>query len=297
MAFALVASGCGTKDYKDKPKDDQKQRSEAPPVPGSTTNTKTVANDESGIPTLFRGYAKDGLFWRWTAKQPWSQKIKCEVRDGSQVDYWTVFGYQLIGGAILGILYKSAGSFWLGRPNPQPDAAGGVPVPTPPNPAWAWDRIYVDGERMKQGALRGMFWTGVCANALGPGYLLPVDGFFGRDYHALSTSVALGIAAYVATKPYAAYFLRGGLGGPSDNPDENTSRTRHVIQVLSERFNYAGRKSFTGRIVSPNVIAIGLGAGVFVLVDRSLRQRDANEPVAADECLTPTPTPVKGVAQ
>lgn len=292
LAFAIALSGCGTHDYKDRPTDKPQKSDEktTQSLPQTKKRGAGSGSSSSFMPSLFRGYAKEGFAWEWAENEPWAERLKCEVRDGEHVDYWTVFGYQVFGGALLGVIYKASGGFWLGRPSNEPDKFTAVPVPTPAPAAWAWQRIYLDSQRLKAGLARGVAWTTGCANILGPGYLLPINGVLGTDFRSISTSIALGIAAAVATKPYMNYFMRGGF--KRGETESASSLTSHVVGLLSKRFSFAGKRSFIGRTVAPNLVVIFVGAGVALIVDRSLQQPNPNLPAPEDvDCAAPAQTP------
>lgn len=278
IAIAMVLSACGTRDYKDKPAENQERKTEGSKTP-APTGDKRLTNTETGVPALFRRTAAEGMLWRMAAGNPFVDRLKCELRDGSQVSYIETLAYQAFGGIILGLIYKRAGAYYVGAPvAPTSDPQKALPVGEPVDSRWAWRRIYLDGERAKQGVARGFAMATLCGHFLGPGIFFLHDGLFGRDFNALSTALTLGIMSAGAAKPYLSYFARGGFGEPVEDPDKNNSRGRYAIMKLSRALSYGGQKHYTGRAIMPNLLAISIGGGVGVLVYSSLQHAGPDAP-------------------
>lgn len=272
LASAFFLSACGTQDYASPPADSKVPGEEKRnPAPQSPLVNQHPPASEWASP----GYMWGGLEWIGVSNETVSG-LKCRLEDGPSVSEFKVFGAAILGGAILGIVIRSSGSWFLGKP-------------TDPGPGhWFWNRLDETIKTVSQGGFRGALLAGGCETLLAGGNFTPLAGFLGQTFAALSGAITLGVMSSIAAAPYLKRLMsadsaelakarrwrkRDSHGrfkskdpdDPDDPPDENRGWGGAAMKL-----NKWSKTSDLGRgiryRVAPGLTILGLGSGAGLII-------------------------------
>jgi hypothetical protein len=241
--------------------------------------------------------------------------LKCALADGPRVDHFKAFGTSILGGAIIGVVIRSSGSWFFGKP-------------IQPGPGhWFWNRFDQAVKTGGQGSLRGALFAGTCETILAGGNLLPFRGLIGQDFNALSAATALGALTALAANPYV-WMMMGEDPTGADVPEAQTVQAADpgdgqaegdgsdggapgeggVPSELGPLASGArGRGRFTEQIrdwaksgelhrgvryrLAPGVLIVGIGASVGVVIYNGLQDEDEQTAWSCTANGTPVQAP------
>jgi hypothetical protein len=250
LAAALLLNGCGAQDYATRPP-------ERPPGENKTEQAPVVAEQKPLIVRKNRpGYLFSGLKWIGVSDES-VENIKCRFKDRADVNHFNSLGVSIMGGAIIGLVIRTSGSWFFGQP-------------IEPGPGhWFWNRLDQTIKTGAQGLTRGVLFAAVCETLLAGDNFTPLTGFLGQDFSALSAALTLGGLSAIAVSPY----IRRKMGRPVSEPEfalrppGNDGKFSHRVMMTVEEWS---RTSDLGRAVryrvAPDISIVGIGGAVGLVI-------------------------------
>jgi hypothetical protein len=245
LSAALLFNGCGAQDYATRPPENTDYLKKA--EPGSKEAKKPLMKR-----TNEQGYVWSGMSWIGVSDDS-IENLKCRLKDRPDLSHFDSLGASILGGAIIGLVIRTSGSWFFGQP-------------IEPGPGhWFWNRLDQTVKIGGQGLSRGALFAAVCETLLAGDNFTPLTGFLGQDFSALSAAIALGGLASIAASPYVDRKMGAPVSEPEfalQSPDSEMKFSRRVISTVENwsRSSDLGRR-VRYRIV-PGVTILGIGGAV-----------------------------------
>jgi hypothetical protein len=278
FALALTLNGCGTQDYEKPPAFDRRPQDAGngnpeparPPPPQAAYSEKVPIAPRSFKP----GYMWSGLTWIGVPDSTW-HGLRCALKDSPDADHFKALGASVLGGAVIGIVIRSSGSYFLGKP-------------VDPGPAHPfWQKVDIFAKTAGQGVIRGSLFTAGCEMLLAGGGLTPLRGILGQEFSALSAGLSLGLITAIASSNYVQRAVGKDPGPPKIRKGKGgtaSRRRRSPNRGWLGNIEDWSRKSEIGRGIryrfAPGIAVVGIGAGVGLLVYDNL---EGKQPLPADD--------------
>jgi hypothetical protein len=278
-SLCWLLTACGTQDYESPPKTEKRI---LPVLPVPVSSRAAPSPPDSGLrdsPLIKRVVQPGYLFraLRWMGVSPdtiASWTLPLEDRPG--VNHFGAFGTSVTGGAIIGVLVRYSGSWFLGRPSNVKDGP------------WVWERLRGNFANAGKGLLRGALYGGLCETALAGGNLTPLDGILGQNFTALSAAISLGTLSSAAAGPLARRWV-GKIPTPAQLK-KLTFPTRGGSLVL-RRLRYWSQTHSLGRAIRyrlvPGLSIVIVGSGVGFLIYEKIQSGAAQPDVEASSLARP----------
>ena len=280
LATALSLNGCGTRDYAPAPLDSRVRAEEKrTTAPSSPVNPRPLVTGAASP-----GYLWGGLKWIGLPDDMLAN-LKCRLEDGPSVNEFKVFGTTVIGGAILGMVIRGSGSWFLGKP-------------TEPAPGhWFWNRLDETIKVVGQGSFRGALLAGGCETLLAGGNFSPLAGILGQAFAALSGAITLGGLTSLAAAPFITKLMsetgpnapveaqdRAGIGAAGDG---NGISWRDRFSQFKEWTTTSDLSRGVRYRVAPGLMIVGLGTGVGYLIYNQFDVDNPNPKCAQEKPAAP----------
>lgn len=208
-----------------------------------------------------QGYLWDGMEWIGVSDEHIDYLQESLIDNEHTSDYSTM-GTALIGGAILGIIIRSSGSWILGKPIEYP----------PKHPFW--QKLEKVIKTTTKGGVRGGALAGAIHLALSGLPALSYKGLLGLQYGILSCSVALGSLSAIASGTVFNNINKGDWSQPNSFIGKwihnNSKHGKNTMDNLQKWTTETEIGQFARYKIAPGVFVIGISTGVGLIVYNSL---------------------------
>lgn len=273
FVFSILLLSCeGTRDYPQPTANGQAGTlSEPPPPPPSSSpidNNQPIkngkGNSEEQEPILMEheypvGYLWEGMNWLGIPENNLVDFMNF-LADSPDINAFTALGSSFFGGAALGLLVRSSGSWFFGGPI-KSEASH-----------WFWKRLNISFNTISQGLLRGGIFAGACHIALTGIYPIPYQGLLGQEFHALSSAVILGTLSSIAADPYIRKLV---------NHDWSKGKVPAFLRHGVDKIHQWTHQNTIGLAIrhriGPRVLVIGIGFGVGLVIYNNLQGDEESE--------------------
>lgn len=258
LVLCFAISACGTRNYEERPVTDSRIR---PILQGRTP----ILPQQGQIPRpveepVHVGYLWRGLSWMGVNDADLNS-FKDGIRDGPGANSFQTLGSVITGSAVLGLVIRASGSWFLGRPV---DVQSGH---------WFWQTAERAARGSGRGIVRGALLGGACYGLLVGVNPIPFDGLLGSEFDAFSAATALAAMSALSVGPYAQKIVEPGWGNP-EKPFGRWLNQFPPAKAGADFIHDWTQGSPLGRgmryKVAPGLIIVGIATGVGLLVYNSL---------------------------
>lgn len=260
LVLLSVFTACGTREY-EMPEEEESPAEEQIQV----TQSPWLIDQDEGSEA---GYLWDGLNWVGVSDD-FITYLQTSLTDNMRTNTFSSFGTTVMGGAVLGLIVKASGSWFLGGPvNSQ-------------SSHWFWQQTNKALSSWGQSVVRGGLFSGACYLVLSGARPLPYDGILGHDFTALSSAISLGVMASIASSPIIFHLVRQDWSNPNSLLGKVASHYGRVGQATLKIQRWSNSTNIARGIryqLAPGIVILGIGSGLGIIIYEVLQDSTDDTP-------------------